>query len=49
VPVKTTYYSDQEKRAIEHIAERNDMSFSAVVREAIQGQYEISEVLGSNE
>jgi len=45
VPVQTTYYSEQELEALEHIAEVNDDSFSSVVRTAIQEHYAISEVM----
>jgi len=49
VPVQTTYYSEQEIEALEHIAEVNDESFSSVVRTAIQEHYNIPQIMEQQE
>lgn len=41
MPHQTTYYSDDEKERVEEIADAQDKSFSKVVREAIQEQYDV--------
>jgi len=49
VPVQTTYYSEQEIEALEHIAEVNDESFSSVVRQAVQAHYNIPQIMEQQE
>lgn len=45
VPQRSTYYTEREEQAIEHIADRNDDSFSGVVRAAVQETYDIEAVM----
>jgi len=47
VPQRSTYYTEQELQALEHLAEVNDDSFSGIVRKAIQQQYDIESVMNN--
>jgi len=38
---RSTYFTDDEEQAIEQIAEKQDRSFSKVVRRAVKGYYEL--------
>lgn len=39
MPHQTTYYTEEEIETIEREAEKQDKSFSLIVREAIQEKY----------
>lgn len=41
VPHQTTYYSDTEYERLQELADEKDVSFSNVVRTAIQEYYEL--------
>jgi len=48
VPQRSTYYTDEEEQALEHLAERNEESFSGVVRKAINEYYDIEGVMSND-
>jgi len=41
VPNRTTYYSNEEMRELERMAEEENQSFSKLVRDAINEVYDI--------
>lgn len=41
MPVKTTYYGDDEMARLEELEEETDESFSGLVRKAIQDKYDV--------
>jgi len=38
---RSTYYTDEEEQALEQLADEQDESFSGLVRDAIQEQYNL--------
>lgn len=38
---RSTYYTDEEEQALEQLADEKDESFSGLVRNAIQEEYDI--------